>query len=121
MRDHKKLQVFQLADELVLEAYQFTSTFPSEEKFGLSSQLRKSALSVVSNLVDGCARRSETEFLRFLDIALGSARELEYQLSVARRLGFLGDTSAEEKAVVIGKKLHALSQSIKPGRPNSDP
>jgi len=120
MRDHHKLQVFQLADELALEIYQRTKSFPPEEKFGLSSQLRKSALSVVSNVVEGCARRSEIEFLRFLDIALGSARELEYQLSLARRLGFLADLTSEEKAAILGKKLHALSQSIKPGRPNSD-
>jgi four helix bundle protein len=120
MRDHRKLQVFQLADRLALEIYQRTRTFPSEEKYGISSQLRKSALSVVSNIVEGCARRSETEFLRFLDIALGSARELEYQLSLARRLGFLADGTLEEKAATIGKKLHALSQSIKPRRCISD-
>jgi four helix bundle protein len=88
MRDHRQLSAFVKARELVLEVYRVTRPFPREEQFGLTSQLRRSAVSVPSNLVEGCARQSEKDFLRFVDMALGSARELEFQLDLAQQLGF---------------------------------
>lgn len=94
MRDHRQLVAFVKARALALDVYKATSTFPREEQFGLTSQIRRSAVSVPSNLVEGCARQSEKDFLRFVDIALGSARELEFQLDLAQQLGFLGENGS---------------------------
>lgn len=88
MRDHNKLQAFQLADESVLLIYKLTKIFPKEELYGLTSQMRRAAVSIPSNIVEGCSRETEAEYLRFLEIAFGSLRELHYQLSLAERLGF---------------------------------
>ena len=85
MRDHRRLKAFELADDLVLAIYKLTSSFPKDESFGLTSQLRRAAVSIATNIVEGCARSSEKDLLRFLDIAYGSAREVEYQLSLAHR------------------------------------
>lgn len=93
MRDHTKLKAFHLADELALHIFRETGSFPVEEKYGLARQIRRSAVSVASNIVEGCARRTESDFLHFLDIAHGSSRELEYQLSLASRLAFLPSQS----------------------------
>ncbi len=94
MRDHRKLRAFELADELALAIYKATADFPKHEQFSLTNQIRRSAVSAASNIVEGCARHTESEFVRFLDIAYGSARELEYQLSLATRLGYLTSESA---------------------------
>jgi four helix bundle protein len=95
MRDHTKLRAFKLADELALAVYKVTATLPREELFGLTSQMRRGAVSVASNIVEGCARRSDAEFAQFLATAYGSARELAYQLSLARRLSYLSDYQVE--------------------------
>ena len=89
MRDHRKLRAFELADELAVSVYQTTKSFPREELFGLTAQVRRAAVSVASNIVEGCARQSEAEYVRFLDISHGSAHELSYQLSLASRLGYV--------------------------------
>jgi len=101
MRDHTKLRAFELADQLTLEVYRATKSLPKTEMFGLTSQLRRAAVSVASNIVEGCARHSQSDYVRFLDMAYGSAREVEYQVSLAFRLGYLNRESNES--------LHALS------------
>ena len=78
MRDHTKLRAFEMADEIAVLLYQVTATFPREERYGLTSQLRRAAVSVPSNIVEGCARDSQADYLRFLTIAFGSLRELHY-------------------------------------------
>jgi four helix bundle protein len=115
MRDHKKLRAFELADVLVLNVYRATRSFPDDEKFGLTSQLRRAAISIASNIVEGAARSSLAEYMRFLEIAYGSAKEVEYQISIAERLGYghsdtihaLSD-QASETAKVLNGLIRAL-------------
>lgn len=115
MRDHKKLKAFQLADDLVMTVYKGTMAFPKSEQFGLTNQMRRAAVSIASNLVEGSARSTQVEYARFVEIAYGSACELTYQLSVARRLGFCDEatgssmeSAADETAKVIGGLLKSL-------------
>ena len=116
MRDHTKLRAFELADELAMLVSQETRAFPSDEKFGLTSQMRRAAVSVPSNIVEGAARSSQADFVRFLGIAYGSAREVEYQVSLASRLGFLDQSSSQsltEKCVETSKVLNGLIRSLR--------
>ena len=111
MRDHTKLRAFELADEIAMLTYRITAEFPKEEMFGLISQMRRAAVSVPSNIVEGCARDSEADYLRFLNIAFGSLRELHYQLDLSTRLGFLCDRASsvvEPKIVETEKVLNGL-------------
>lgn len=101
MRDHTKLRAFAMADEVAVLSYQVTAGFPKEEMFGLTSQIRRAAVSVPSNIVEGCARDSEADYLRFLHMAFGSLRELRYQVDLARRLGFL----AEQTLALLEPKI----------------
>jgi four helix bundle protein len=116
MRDHSKLRAFGLADEVTFLVYRLTEKFPKEEIYGLTSQIRRAAVSVPSNIVEGCARESETEYLRFLEIAFSSLRELRYQLGLSMRLGYaepLEYSSCEEKIIETEKVLSALFRSIR--------
>ena len=110
MRDHNKLDVFYVADQLVLMVYAKTRNFPKDEMFCLTSQMRRSALSVPSNIVEGCARNSELDYLHFLDMAYGSARELQYQISVAERLEYL--KQADEIKLLSEKTSRQLNALI---------
>ena len=116
MRDYTRLRAFELADEVVVLVYQTTAGFPKEELFGLTSQIRRAAVSVPSNIVEGCARDSEADYLRFLNIAFGSLRELHYQLNLSKRLGFLPnkDTSLlKPKVVETEKVLNGLIRALR--------
>jgi len=96
MRDHTKLRAYELADELAILIYKITKDFPKEEIFGLTSQMRRAVISVPSNIVEGCARESLVEFVRFLEIAFGSLRELHYQFLLAERLGYIRNSEKNE-------------------------
>ncbi len=89
MRDHTKLKAFDMIDKLALQVYTITRKFPKSEQFGLTIQLRRAIVSAASNIVEGCARNTEADFLHFLDMAFGSLREAEYQLSLAWRLNYI--------------------------------
>ena len=79
MRNYEELKVYQMSETLVVEVYKSTQTFPSEERFGLTAHLRKTALSIPSNIAEGSGRNGDSEYYNFLNIAIGSANELECQ------------------------------------------
>jgi four helix bundle protein len=115
MRNYRDLKAFQLADELVLMVYKITKSFPKDELYGLTSQLRRAAVSTPSNVVEGAARDTEIEFLRFLDMAYGSASELDYQISLAYRLGYIQEaqyTPLRDKSTETAKVLNGLIRSL---------
>lgn len=115
MRDYRKLKAFEIADELALMVYRETSKFPKEELFGLTSQLRRAAVSIPSNIVEGSGRESEADYVRFLNIAYASASETCYQLSLSHRLGYMSDASykkmgqkSDETARILNGLIRAL-------------
>ncbi len=116
MRDHKNLRAFELADQIALQAYQLTRSFPKDELYALTSQTRRAAVSVASNIVEGCARTSEAEYVHFLDIAFGSLRELRYQFSLAVRLEYLPRpeyVAFEPQLLEAEKVLSGLIRSLR--------
>ena len=119
MRNHKKLRAFELADELVMLVYRTTASFPRSERYGLAAQIRRAAVSVPSNIVEGCARYSESEYIRFLDIALSSARELQYQISLAIRLDYIQANdrlTIERLCDETNRVLNGLQESLRRAR-----
>lgn len=95
MQDFRQLKVWGRAHELVLKVYDSTNTFPSEERYGLTSQLRRASSSIPTNIAEGCGRSSDADFARFLSIAIGSASEVEYLLILSHDLNFVPQTSYE--------------------------
>lgn len=96
MKDFRDLIVWQKSHRLTLDVYRFTKGFPSEERFGITSQLRRSAASIAANVAEGCGRGSDPDLARFLQMAMGSASETEYHLLLAKDLGFLDDETADQ-------------------------
>ena len=93
MRPHHKLEAWSIAIELVTEVYKRSERFPKEERYGLTSQIRRAAVSIPANIAEGAGRRSQKEFLYFLSNSQGSASELETELIIAHKLGYLDETS----------------------------
>lgn len=89
MRDYKKYEVRKLGHEITLEVYNLTKLFPKDEMYGLTSQMRRAAYSIPSNIAEGCGRESDQEFKRYLTISRGSASELEYCTFLTKDLGYL--------------------------------
>jgi four helix bundle protein len=92
LSDYKELEAWQIAMDLAQEVYRLTRDFPKEEIYGLTNQIRRAAVSIPSNLAEGAARAGNKEFLHFLHVARGSASELETQLFLAIKLGYLRDS-----------------------------
>jgi len=109
MKDHKELDVWKEGIEIVTSVYSLTSSFPKEEMYGLANQMRRSAVSIPSNIAEGAARQTVKEFVHFLHVSLGSAAELETQLIIAEKLNFMKkEDLLHERIVVVQKMLHGL-------------
>lgn len=113
MRDHKKLRAYQLADEVTLLTYKVTSNFPVNETYCLTSQMRRAGISVTSNIVEGSARETQREYVRFLVIAFSSLRELHYQFTLAVRLGYLKQTDYNQYIEKISETEKVLGALIR--------
>jgi len=107
-RTHKELIVWQLSVDLVVRIYKVTAKFPKSEIYGLVNQLRRSAISVPSNIAEGAARNSHKEFARFLYIARGSLAELQTQLIVSEKIGFYKDCQLDDQV----ERIHSLLQGL---------
>jgi four helix bundle protein len=100
-RKHQQLDTWKEAIEIVELVYRLTSKFPTDERFGLCSQLRRAAVAIPSNIAEGAARGSTREYLRFLDIARSSLAEIETQLVIARRLGMAAEDAALDRSLEL--------------------
>jgi four helix bundle protein len=125
MRDFNKLQVWQKAHELALDVYRATGSFPAHELCGLTGQLRRASTSIPINIAEGSGRDTELDFARFLQIAAGSASEVEYELLLARDLGYLSPELSSEltdRTTEVKRMLYALIQRLRGGhgRPIAD-
>lgn len=94
--------------ELATDIYGYTANFPKEEKYGLAGQIQRAAVSISSNIAEGASRKSEIEFIHFLEIALGSAFELETQLIIANRVGFIAKSDIAE----LLDRLHSIQKGV---------
>ncbi len=113
MKSHKDLEVWQRSMDLVSLVYAVTRTWAKEEIFGLTSQVRRAAVSVPSNIAEGAGRKSPAEFKRFLSIAQGSLAEVETQLEIARRIDFSGDFQQMQQSIdSIRRMLIGLQKSL---------
>lgn len=115
MRNFRNLRVWEKSHLLTLSIYEFTSSFPKEELYGLTSQMRRSSSSVPSNIAEGCGRNSQPQFARFLNFAFGSASELEYQIILSKDLGFIdedGFNKLLERVIEIKRMLTSLIQQV---------
>ncbi len=109
---HKNLEVWKQAVDLVIDIYNITKQIPEDEKFSLTSQIRRAAVSIPSNIAEGCARTSDKEILRFIDIALGSSAELETQLIISEKLNYLDPQNILEKLDKINALMYGLKKYI---------
>ena len=109
MRNFRNLEIWQLGMDLLVMTYQLTEKLPSSEQFGLRHQLRKCGVSIPSNIAEGCSRKSNKEFKRFLEIALGSAFEIETQFLGAQRIGFYEPDELSEAFELIDKEQRKIN------------
>lgn len=116
MRDFKKFEVWQLSHQITLKIYTSTKTFPKEEIFGLTSQIRRSFASIGYNISEGSGRNSDKEFANFINIALGSSNEAENQLILAKDLEYINESDYRdlfEELTILKKKLVSLWNKLR--------
>jgi len=116
LRDFRELKVWKKGHELAVDIYRITSSFPREEMYGLTSQIRRSSVSIPANIAEGCGRDSEAEFSRFLTIAAGSASELEYYIVLSNELKLLkldDHTRLYQQVIEIKKMLTTLTKKLR--------
>ena len=115
MSNFRELKVWQKSMELSVAVYRATESLPDREKYGLTSQMRRSAVSIASNIAEGAGRGSNPDFRRFLDIAKGSAFELETQLLISKKLSFINKETAnklQHEIVEIQKMISGLHRTL---------
>ena len=115
MRNFQELSIWVKSHSLTLKIYSATKSFPKEEIFGLTSQMRRSSSSIPTNIAEGCGRNSNPDFKRFLTIATGSSSELEYQLILSRDLKYLSESvfkELEKEIIEIRKMIHSFIKNI---------
>lgn len=113
VKTHKDLEVWQRSIGLVERVYRITHVFPKEEMYGLSSQIRRSVVSIPSNIAEGAARQGGKEFINFLHIALGSLAELETQIIIASRLSYCHDSDLHAEIDIVRKMILGLIKHLK--------
>ena len=116
MQDFQQLSVWRKAHQLTLAVYEVTLALPREEKYGLSSQLRRSAASIPANLAEGCGRRGDAEFARFCSMTMGSASELEYHLLLCKDLKLIkpeAHDSLAQRTIEVRRMLSALIRKLR--------
>ena len=119
VREIRKYEVFKLSHQLTLKVYPLTKKFPVDERFGLVSQMRRSAYSIPMNLIEGGARDSQAQFRQFVDISKGSCAEIQYQLELVRDLKYISvqDFNAlNDEYNIVGKMLTKLMNRLKENR-----
>ncbi len=123
MQDFRKIEVWQIAHQLTLSVYKITREFPTEERFGLTSQMRRSSASIAANIAEGCVRSSDSDFARFLYNSLGSASELEYFALLSRDLGYFDEARFEliaSESQRVKRMLTSFIQRLKTAQPTAD-
>jgi len=115
-RDFQKIRAWERGHQMTLDVYRMTRYYPREELFGLTSQMRRAAASIPTNIAEGCGRRSEADLARFMDMSRGSASELTYQMILSRDLEYLAHDVAEKVMVEldeIGRMITSYSRQLR--------
>jgi four helix bundle protein len=123
MKDFRDLKVWQKGHELTLQLYKETQHFPKDELYALTSQIRRASVSIQANIAEGCGRGTDSELRQFLQIAMGSASELEYHLVLARDLGYLEAASYQplnDQVIEVKRMLASFIQKLKAASLNAD-
>lgn len=116
MKDFREIKVWQKSHQLVLNIYKISCTFPNDEKFGLISPIKRAAISIPTNIAEGCGRNSDPDFARFLEIAYGSANEVDYLLTLSKDLSILDNQSyrnVNTDLMEVKKMLSSLVRKIR--------
>jgi|SRR5580698_3474775 len=119
MKDFRTLHVWEKAHKLTMSSYRITNSFPKSELYGLTSEIRRCTVSIAANIAEGCGKRGNGEFQRFLNIAAGSASELEYHFLLARDLGYLNETDyplLSANVVEVKRMLASLARKVEEDR-----
>jgi four helix bundle protein len=113
MKDFRQLKVWEKSHQLALAIYKVTAKFPKEEIYGLTSQVRRASMSIPTNIAEGCGRNTDADFARFLQMAMGSASETEYQLLLSLDLGFLNKEQYDKLNTDVTEVKRMLASLLK--------
>ena len=119
MKDFRQLKVWEKSHQVALAVYKSTAKFPREELYGLTSQIRRASMSIPTNIAEGCGRNTDADFARFLQMAMGSASETEYQLLLAHDLGFINKEQYDKLNIDVTEVKRMLASLLKTLRADS--